>query len=68
VIQIPILLGWCALLALLIVDNVRLRLRWTQQRVQLTNEMVENMTAHRTRVVQQAPAEWHLAEDIALDE
>jgi ATP-binding cassette subfamily B protein len=68
VIQIPILLGWSALLALLIVDNVRLRLRWTQQRVQLTNELVENMTAHRTRVVQQAPAEWHLAEDIALDE
>ncbi len=32
-------------------------------RLGLTHQLVEKMSAHRTRVAQQAPAEWHCKED-----
>ena len=67
-IEIPILVASLAILCAMIVSNARLRLRWTRERARLTNQIVENMTAHRTRVVQQDPAEWHLDEDVALEE
>lgn len=36
------------------------RLRaWADARLDLTHEAVENLVGHRTRLVQQAPSEWH---------
>jgi ATP-binding cassette, subfamily B, bacterial len=61
------LIVWVALTVGLIAHNARLRADWTLQRLRLTNRLVENMTAHRTRVAQQAPAEWHALEDADLD-
>jgi ATP-binding cassette subfamily B protein len=40
---------------------------WTEQRLELTQDLVERMTGHRTRIAQQPRAEWHRGEDEALD-
>jgi ATP-binding cassette subfamily B protein len=58
-----ILLGWEVLSLLSMAHNLRLRLAWSKQRLVLTNRLVEKMTAHRTRLAQQAPAQWHTGED-----
>jgi ATP-binding cassette subfamily B protein len=54
-------------LAWLVARNLRVRQQWTRQRAQLTNLLVENMTAHRTRVAQQPLEDWHRAEDALLE-
>jgi len=66
-VELGILLGWEFLTAASIARNLRLRLEWTRQRLSLTNQMVENMGAQRTRAVQQLAAEWHIDEDICID-
>jgi ATP-binding cassette subfamily B protein len=40
---------------------------WTTRRLGMTNDLVEQLTGHRTRVAQQPRAEWHQAEDRVLD-
>jgi ATP-binding cassette subfamily B protein len=65
--EAAILIVWIALSLGLIVYNARLRADWTVQRLTLTNRLVENMWAHRTRVAQQPPTHWHDAEDGDLD-
>lgn len=40
--------------------------KWTDTRLALTNELVESMAGHRTRLAQQEPAAWHESEDQAL--
>ncbi|MGD0505858.1 MAG: ABC transporter ATP-binding protein [Steroidobacteraceae bacterium] len=65
--EAAILIAWIALSLGLIVHNARLRADWTLQRLNLTDRLVENMTAHRTRVAQQSPAHWHDGEDADLD-
>jgi ATP-binding cassette subfamily B protein len=65
--EAAILIVWVALSLGLIAHNARLRADWTVQRLTLTNRLVENMAAHRTRVAQQAPAHWHDGEDADLD-
>jgi ATP-binding cassette subfamily B protein len=61
--QAAVLVGWTALLLALIARNTRLRRDWTALRLRLTNQLVENMVAHRTRLAQQPPSEWHVDED-----
>lgn len=63
VLQSAFLAGWVVLFAALLARNLRQRAEWSKLRLKLTQALVENMTAHRTRLVQQAPSEWHLAED-----
>jgi ATP-binding cassette subfamily B protein len=65
--EAAILIFWIALSLGLIAHNARQRADWTVQRMRLTNRQVEDMTAHRTRVLQQAPAHWHEGEDADLD-
>lgn len=62
-IEAALLFGWMLLALILMVHNVRLRGEWTRQRIAMTSRLVENMTAHRTRVAQQPSAEWHAEED-----
>jgi ATP-binding cassette subfamily B protein len=66
--EIIVIAGWGVLSAALFAHNLRLRADWTRKRVGLTNRLIENMTAHRTRAAQQSPARWHLADDAALDQ
>jgi ATP-binding cassette subfamily B protein len=41
--------------------------RWTNERLDLTNDLVEGMVGHRTRMAQQAPSRWHQGEDQGLE-
>jgi ATP-binding cassette subfamily B protein len=42
--------------------------RWTAKRMDLTNQLVEAMVGHRTRLAQQPRADWHTSEDAALSQ
>ncbi len=42
------------------------RRAWTLSRVAMTNDLVERMVGHRTRLAQESPARWHDGEDKAL--
>lgn len=44
------------------------RTRWTDTRLSMTNDLVERMTGHRTRLTQESPEDWHQGEDDALAE
>ena len=65
--EIVLLAAWVALSIALIVRNVRRRADWTRLRFGLTNQLVENMSAHRTRLAQQPPSQWHQVEDADAD-
>lgn len=45
----------------------RKNLEWTRAYREMTNELVENMVGHRTRLAQEDRQHWHDQEDIALD-
>jgi len=65
--EIGVIIGWGLLAGTLFVRDLRVRTQWTRQRASLTDRLVENMTAHRTRAVQQPAANWHDADDAALE-
>jgi ATP-binding cassette, subfamily B, bacterial len=65
--EIGVIIGWGLLAGTLFVRDLRVRTEWTRQRASLTDRLVENMTAHRTRAVQQPAANWHDADDAALE-
>lgn len=46
----------------------RTRLAWTEHRLAMTNDMVERMIGHRTRLAQEPRSEWNRGEDEALDQ
>jgi ATP-binding cassette subfamily B protein len=66
--EIGVLLIWSAVTLGLVWANTRRRRAWTARRLELTHQLVEGMTAHRTRVVQQSASEWHREEDRQLDD
>jgi ATP-binding cassette, subfamily B, bacterial len=66
--EIALIAAWSALTLAWIVANTRRRFGWTKQRLSLTHGLVENMSGYRTRIVQQAPSEWHHEEDRELNE
>ncbi len=58
--------GWLLVMTVLLVGVLRYsRAVYGAQR-RLTNELVEAMAGHRTRLVQEDPARWHEREDRAL--
>jgi len=65
-ILVVLLMVWTALIILLAWRQYRARGIWTDERLKITNDLVESMIGHRTRLVQQPLARWHEAEDIAL--
>jgi ATP-binding cassette subfamily B protein len=64
VLEIAVLVAWGTATVILMALNIRLRQAWTDHRLALTQQTVEQMTAYRTRVAQQTPAEWHRDEDV----
>jgi len=42
------------------------RRRWTRDRLQLSQDLVEKMIGHRTRLAQESPTRWYDGEDQAL--
>ncbi|HEY6620567.1 MAG TPA: ATP-binding cassette domain-containing protein [Steroidobacteraceae bacterium] len=65
--EIGVIIGWALLAGVLFVRDLRVRTDWTRQRASLTDRLVENMTAHRTRSMQQSAANWHDEDDAALE-
>ena len=65
--EMILLATWVGLSLVLIARNMRHRANWTELRFGLTNQLVENMNSHRTRVVQQPPSQWHQGEDADAD-
>jgi ATP-binding cassette subfamily B protein len=58
--------AWLVVLAVLARAYLRARSAWTDQRLQLTHDLVERMVGHRTRLVQERSGGWHDGEDHAL--
>lgn len=65
--HVLLLLGWSALALLLNWRSFRYRQRWTAARLGLTNDLVERMVGHRTRLAQEPREYWHAGEDQALE-
>ncbi|HMF95839.1 MAG TPA: ATP-binding cassette domain-containing protein [Vicinamibacterales bacterium] len=66
-VHVVLLAAWVATLTTVVLRNQRLRAAWTRARQTLTEDLVERMHGHRTRVAQEDPRTWHAAEDRLLD-
>jgi ATP-binding cassette subfamily B protein len=55
---VALLIGW---------TYVGKRRRWMEQRMSITNDLVESMVGHRTRLAQESREHWHDAEDRSLE-
>lgn len=60
------LVVWIAVTAVLAWIYYRRRQQWTTARLRVTEETIERMVGHRTRLVQQLREEWHSGEDDSL--
>jgi ATP-binding cassette subfamily B protein len=60
------LLVWTVLALAVVVRYARRSRRWASSRVTMTNNLVERMVGHRTRIAQESPDAWHDHEDRAL--
>jgi ATP-binding cassette subfamily B protein len=61
------LVGWLLVAGLLAWRYYRRRLDWTDLRLAMTDDLVQKMVGHRTRVAQQPSNDWHAGEDRAVD-
>jgi ATP-binding cassette, subfamily B, bacterial len=61
-----LLATWIAVLVALARRNQRLRAAWMETRLTMTEELVERMNGHRTRLAQEHPRRWHAGEDQLL--
>src|SRR6202011_5696444 len=61
-----LLLVWVVLTGALAWAYHRRRRRWTEARINVTQELVERMVGHRTRLIQQAGERQHDGEDETL--
>ena len=59
---------WLALASLLFVRYVRRSLQWIKTYRGMTNDLVERMVGHRTRLIQEHPDSWHVEEDTLLNQ
>ncbi|WP_394829658.1 ATP-binding cassette domain-containing protein [Pendulispora albinea] len=58
--------AWLALAGVLLGRFAVRWLAWSRARHTMTNDLVEGMLGHRTRIAQEPPADWHQGEDRAL--
>jgi ATP-binding cassette subfamily B protein len=66
--MLPLLLAlWTSVTAALGWAYFRRRRAWTETRITMTHELVEQMVGHRTRLVQQPQERWHDGEDATLE-
>ena len=62
-----LLLLWTGLTLFIGWTYLRKRRRWMEQRMSITNDLVESMVGHRTRLAQEPREHWHDAEDRSLE-
>ena len=65
--QLALLLSCVALTVLVSWRYYRRYLGWTETRATMTNDLVERMVGHRTRLAQEARERWHEGEDRAVE-
>src|SRR5262249_38628672 len=65
--HVLLLLGTMVATALLVLCFYRRRRRWTTERLDMTNDLVDRMVGHRTRLAQEARRHWNDGEDEALE-
>ncbi len=65
--HVALLGGTVLATGLLALGYLRRRRCWTEERVDLTNDLVERMVGHRTRLAQQPRGQWNAGEDQALE-
>ncbi len=58
---------WVLLGVVFAVRYASARRAWTTSRVSMTNDLVERMVGHRTRIAQESPDRWHDGEDKAVE-
>ena len=66
--SVALLLLWAACTVLLSWVDYKRSLAWGRARIKMTDDLVERMVGHRTRLAQEPPALWHNDEDRALSE
>jgi ATP-binding cassette subfamily B protein len=54
---------WVAIAVLISWRYLRSQRRWTDMRLAMTNDLIERMVGHRTRLAQEARESWHEGED-----
>lgn len=59
---------WVALTLLLVARFYQHRRHWTAARLAMSHDLIEQMTGHRTRLVQQPPTRWHEKDKRALQQ
>ncbi len=62
-----LLIVWFAVTVVLALNFLRRYQHWTGTRMSMTQDLVECMVGHRTRLAQQRRDEWHESEDQALN-
>ncbi len=62
-----LLAAWFGLTVVLALSFLRKYQIWTRTRMDMTQDLVECMVGHRTRLAQQRKEQWHEAEDQALE-
>jgi ATP-binding cassette subfamily B protein len=64
--RLLLFVGWIVLTVILGLAYYRRRHAWTGTRLEMTNDLVERMVGHRTRLAQEARERWHEGEDQLL--
>lgn len=58
-----LLMFWLVVAFLVCRHHYVQRQDWTDQRLEMTHELIEKMVGHRTRLAQESRASWHFTED-----
>jgi ATP-binding cassette subfamily B protein len=64
---VVLLAAWAALAILILVTYARRCAIWSRTRLAMTDELVERMVGHRTRLAQEPKDRWHEGEDQSLE-
>jgi len=62
-----LLVGWILIVLAILWRYFQTSKEWTRAYQDMTNDLVEYMVGHRTRLAQESPRTWHEAEDQSLD-
>jgi ATP-binding cassette subfamily B protein len=66
-VHVSVLVVWTLAASVAAIAYYRQRRRWSESRLTMTNDLVERVAGHRTRLAQEAPQRWHEEEDRSLE-
>src|SRR6185369_8153608 len=66
--HVLVLAAWLCVLALCAWRQQTHRAQWIDARLEMTDDLIERMNGHRTRLTQEDPSRWHAGEDQGLEE